>query len=191
MQIENSIEIMKSLADSSRLRVLNVLLEKSQYVEELASRLNLAVSTVSFHLKKLEAAGLVFKRKEQYYVVYHVNDEIFNLTLRELTSFTNMEEYIQHERINHYKEKVIKAFTNEGKIVKLPVQQKKRMIILKEIFNCIIPNKKYAETELNEIIKEKYDDYCTVRRELIDCGMLLRENQIYWVNENYKGEKND
>ncbi len=191
MKIENSIEIMKSLADSSRLRVLNILLEKSQYVEELANRLNLAVSTVSFHLKKLEAAGLVNKKKEQYYVVYYVNEDVFNLTLRELTSFKNMEEYVQQERINNYKEKVIKAFTNNGKVIKLPIQHKKRMIILSEIFNYIIPAKKYSELELNEVIKQKYDDYCTVRRELIDCGMLIREKQIYWVNENYKGEKND
>lgn len=191
MEIEKSIEIMKSLADSSRLRVLNILLEKSQYVEELANRLNLAVSTVSFHLKKLEAAGLVNKKKEQYYVVYYVNDQIFNLTLRELTSFKNMEEYIQKERISNYKEKVIKSFTNNGKVIKLPIQHKKRMIILGEIFNDIIPSKKYSETELNEVIKIKYDDYCTVRRELIDCGMLIRKKQIYWVNEKYKGENND
>lgn len=191
MEIEKSIEIMKSLADSSRLRVLNILLEKSQYVEELANRLNLAVSTVSFHLKKLEAAGLVNKKKEQYYVVYYVNEDIFNLTLRELTSFKNMEEYAQQERINNYKEKVIKAFTDNGKVIKLPIQHKKRMIILSEIFNEILPTKKYSESELNEVIKQKYDDYCTVRRELIDCGMLMREKQIYWVNENFKGEKND
>lgn len=56
MEIAKSIEIMKALADSSRLQALNILMEKPQYVEELAHRLNLAVSTVSFHLKKLEAA---------------------------------------------------------------------------------------------------------------------------------------
>ena len=63
MGIKENIEIMKSLADASRLQVLNSLMEKPQYVEEIAQRMNLAVSTVSFHLKKLEKAGLVYKTK--------------------------------------------------------------------------------------------------------------------------------
>jgi len=91
MEIEKSIEIIKSLADTSRLRVLNSLMIKPQYVEELANRMNLAVSTVSFHLKKLEKAGLINKQKEQYYVIYSLNEGLFNKSLRELTSFENIE----------------------------------------------------------------------------------------------------
>jgi hypothetical protein len=35
---------------------------------------------------------------------------------------------------------------------------------------------------------ENYDDYCTIRRLLIEEGVLKRDNQIYWlVNENIKG----
>ena len=70
MNIERSIEIMKSLADTSRLRVLNVIMEKPHYVEEISHKLDLAASTVSFHLKKLESAGLVQQKKEQYYIIY-------------------------------------------------------------------------------------------------------------------------
>ncbi len=184
MDITTSIEIMKSLADASRLRVLNILLEKPQYVEELANKLNLAVSTVSFHLKKLEQAGLVFKKKEQYYVVYHIVDEIFNLTLRELTSFENLDEYIQDERVKNFKEKVIKTFFVNNKLIKLPVQHKKRMIVLHELLKLFKIEQKYSEEEVNDIIKKYNDDYCTIRRLLIEEKLMFRDHQVYWRNNN-------
>ncbi len=187
MEISKSIEIMKSLADTSRLQVLNAVLQKPQYVEELAHRINLAVSTVSFHLKKLEKAGLVCKKKDQYYLVYQVNDEIFNLTLRELTSFDNIEKFVQDERINKYRQKVLKTFVKNKRLTKLPVQRKKKLIILDEFVKKFESGKKYAENEVDSLINETYEDHCTIRRLLIEEGIMQRENQIYWLKED--GEK--
>jgi len=184
MEISKSIEIMKSLADTSRLQVLNAVLQKPQYVEELAHRINLAVSTVSFHLKKLEKAGLVCKKKDQYYIIYQVNDEIFNLTLRELTSFDNIEKFVQDERIEKYRQKVLKTFMKNKRLTKLPVQRKKKLIILDEFVKKFSINKKYTENEVDSLINEAYGDHCTIRRLLIEEGIMQRENQIYWLKEN-------
>ena len=179
MNISQSIEIMKSLADTSRLRVLNSLMDKSQYVEELAHRLDLAVSTVSFHLKKLEKAGLVRKVKEQYYVIYQINDEVFNLTLREMTSFENIEKYVQEERIKQYREKILRTFFKKGKLIKLPVQYKKRMVVIDEFAKKFKSGKDYTEKEVNEIIQQSFDDYCVIRRIMADEKIMERENQTY------------
>lgn len=181
MDISKSIEIMKSLADTSRLRVLNSLMGKPHYVEELAHRLDLAPSTVSFHLKKLESAGLVNEQKEQYYIVYRANENILNLTLKELTSFENIEKFVQDERIRNYRNKVIKTFFKNKRLYKLPVQRKKRMIILDEYAEKFKKGKKYSEEEVNEIIKQSFDDYCTIRRLLIEEKMMRREKQTYWI----------
>jgi hypothetical protein len=183
MEIAQSIEIMKSLADSSRLRVLNSLMENSQYVEELASRLNLAVSTVSFHLKKLEKAGLIYKTKEQYYITYHVCDNILNQPLINFTKCENLDKFIEDERIEKYRQKVLNTFFKKNKLIKLPVQKKKKLIILEEFLKKIKSDKKYTETEINEIILQHYDDYCIVRRLMIEEGMMKRKNQIYWLNK--------
>jgi len=64
MEVQQSISIMKALADSSRLMILNSLFEKPQYVEEIAERIDLAVSTVSFHLKKMEEAVSNVKQRD-------------------------------------------------------------------------------------------------------------------------------
>ena len=190
MDIEKTIEIMKSLADTSRLRVLNVLMDKPHYVEELAYKLNLAASTVSFHLKKLENAGLIKQKKEQYYIIYSLNHELFNTTLRELTNFDDIEKYSHVKRIDAYKSKVLKAFFTKNKLIRLPVQRKKRLIVLDEFVKKFELGKQYSEQEINNTILDHYDDYCQVRRALIDEGIMKRENQIYkLVKETATGEE--
>jgi biotin operon repressor len=181
MDISKSIEIIKSLADTSRLRILNSLIDKPQYVEELSHRLNLAASTISFHLRKLEAAGLATHSKEQYYIIYKANDDILNLTLRKLADSDDIEKYSHEERINKYKQKVLKAFFRKDKLLRLPVQRKKMMIVLDEFAGKFKFGIKYSEEAVNEIIMRNYDDYCTIRRLLIEEGIMKRDKHTYWL----------
>jgi predicted transcriptional regulator len=190
MEISKTIEIIKSLADTSRLRVLKALMEKPRYVEELAHRLDLAASTVSFHLKKLESAGLVNQSKEQYYIMYKVNDELMELSLRNLIDCNDIEKFEQDERIELYKQKVLRTFFKKNKLLQLPVQRKKRLIILDEFAKKFKVGKNYLENNVNEIITELYDDYCTIRRLLIEEGMMKRDKQFYWVTTKNERENN-
>ena len=183
MTIKQSIQIMKALADTSRLMILNVLIEKPHYVEEMSQILNLAPSTVSFHLKKLEQADLVIKEKQQYYVIYKINESIFNLSLQNLISFENYEKLMQQERIDKYKEKVLETFYKNGKLIKLPAQYKKRLIVIEKIYHAFEKDKKYTEKQINETIGHYFEDYCTVRRYFIDLGLMKRVKDIYWLTD--------
>ena len=182
MEIAESLQIIKALADSSRL-ILVQALQEPQCVEELAQRCNLASSTVCFHLGKLEKAGLIRKRKEQYYAVYTLNDTIFDRSLRELTSFRNTEEYVQGERVRRYRSKVLKAFTKNGRVIRIPSQYKKRLIVIQEILLRFSPDRKYKEREVDEIIREICDDHVTIRRSFIDEGMMVRAGDIYRLSK--------
>lgn len=180
------LNIIKALADESRLLILNSLLEKAQYVEELAERLRLSPSTISFHLKKLEEAGLVRKVKSQYYAIYHINTEILDLKLKEFIRFNNDAHPEQEERIKKYREKVINIFMKNGSLIKMPAQYKKRRIILEKIAENFQPEKVYTELEIDNIIKESFDDYCAIRRYFIDEGIMQRKNGLYKLRADYK-----
>ena len=65
MSEEQVLLLFKCLADRSRLRIVQSLLREDMYVELLSQRLGLTPATISFHLKKLEEAGLVTSRPEQ------------------------------------------------------------------------------------------------------------------------------
>jgi len=183
---KDCLKIFKCLADKSRLMIINNLMESPMYVELLSERLNLAASTISFHLKKLEEIKLVYSVKEQYYVVYHLNDEMLSLTLNSLIGIGEPEKDIQTKREEQYRTNVIEAFFEYGKLKSIPVQQKKRKIVLEEIVKKFQPGKDYAERDVNIIIADFNDDFCTIRREMIAFKMLSRENGIYRLVENKK-----
>jgi len=86
MTQENALRIFKCLSDLSRLRIMQSLTQGDMYAELLAERLGLTPSTVSFHMKKLEEAGLVVSRKEQYYTVYSICRELINEPLLDIVS---------------------------------------------------------------------------------------------------------
>ena len=81
MTQEDALRICKSLSDLSRLRIVKSLTQGELYTELLAERMGLTPSTVSFHMKKLEEAGLVISRKEQYYTIYSLNRDILEASL--------------------------------------------------------------------------------------------------------------
>jgi DNA-binding transcriptional ArsR family regulator len=180
MQPEQSLAIMKALADQSRLAIINSLLERSQYVEELANRHALAPSTVSFHLRKLEQAGLVSSRKEQYYVVIQANQAIFATTLREIVAATPASLELQDERMEAYQRKVLGTFFRRGRLEKLPAQHKKRLIVLEQFAARFEPERRYTEQEVTGLIMPLFDDYCSIRRQLVDEGLIRRDGAHYW-----------
>lgn len=180
--------LFKLLADDTRLRLLNALAEKDMYVELLAERLQLSAPTVSFHMKKLQAAGLVDARREQYYTVFSIRREAFEATLSSLVFQTQGQDAAERMREEQYRRKVLNTFMPDGVCEGMPAQVKKRMIIYEEIFQRFEPGRVYPEKEVNRIIAEVHGDFCTIRREFIGLGWMSRENGLYTVRAN-GGEK--
>lgn len=177
--IEITVKLFKALADGSRLRILSALLDTPKYVEIIAERLELAPSTVSFHLKKLEDAGLVEKEKEQYYIVYSVKKDLLSLPLSYWIGQTHSTTDVEAEREAAYTQKVIETFFKYGRLKSIPVQRKKRLIILKKLVEAFEYNRTYNEREVNICIADFHEDFATLRRELINEKLLIRENGIY------------
>ena len=78
-----------------------------------------------------------------------------------------------------FAEKVKKTFWRDGLIVMLPSQLKKRKVLLDLLLQDFEPGRSYTEQEVNFKLLDHYDDYCTVRRELVDFGLLIREKGRY------------
>ncbi len=181
----DKIKFFKCLADNSRLRIINNLLKEPMYVELLSEKLDITPSTVSFHLKKLMDSGIVYSKKEQYYVIYYINSELFNSSLIDLITDENSEnevnrdEEIEKKRTEEYRKKVLESFLEYGKLKSIPVQRKKRRIILEFMIEAFEENREYTEREVNIIIADFHDDFCTLRREFISEELMEREKGIY------------
>ena len=173
------IQLFKCLADKSRLQILQSLMQEDMYVELLAERLGLTPATISFHLKKLEAVGAVTSYREQYYTMYSICRETFQMNLIDVIGATSDQEMDIAERELAYRKKVLTTFFSYGKLIKIPTQRKKQLICLEEIAKAFEFEKKYQEKEVNEIIKKYFDDYCTIRRNMIAEKLLSREGHVY------------
>ena len=179
MMQENALKIFKCLSDMSRLRIVQSLTRGEMYTELLAERLGLTPSTVSFHMKKLEDAGLVVSRKDQYYTVYSLDRGVLEKTLYEVAASAPDEADEQRAREEEYRRKVIGAFFEYGRLRSIPVQRKKKLICYELIAERFETGRVYEEKEVNEIISPIHEDYCTIRRDMISEGIFRREGNRY------------
>ncbi|HSN95260.1 MAG TPA: metalloregulator ArsR/SmtB family transcription factor [Anaerolineaceae bacterium] len=176
---EENAKYFRALAEPSRLKILAALVEKPMYLELLAERLNLAASTTSFHLKKLEEAGIIKSERDQFYTMYQLIPEALQVQVLNLVRQPESAMEAQNAQDKAYRQKVLSTFFVDGKLVKIPVQLKKRMIVLEELASKFEPGQPYPEKQVNLILADYNDDFCTLRREMIGEGLLTRQDGVY------------
>lgn len=71
--MEQYYDILKTMSDESRFRIINLLLNHDLCVGGLAKRLNISKPAVSQHLQALKKVGLVTGEKRGYFTHYSVN----------------------------------------------------------------------------------------------------------------------
>lgn len=62
-----------------------------------------------------------------------------------------------------------------GALLKFPLKQKQKLVVLREIVKRLEQDRIYTEKELNEQLKVIYADYAVIRRYLIEYGFLERK----------------
>jgi ArsR family transcriptional regulator, arsenate/arsenite/antimonite-responsive transcriptional repressor len=84
MKIETAVQSLAALAQESRLQVFRLLVQAGPEglpAGEIAERLGIPTSTLSFHLKTLNHAGLVESRHHSRFVYYSANFGVMNALL--------------------------------------------------------------------------------------------------------------
>jgi DNA-binding transcriptional ArsR family regulator len=69
------VQLLKALADPTRLRILELVAAQPRSTQELAPLVGLTDAGASKQLRQLAAAGLLSTRREGYYVVYSLEPE--------------------------------------------------------------------------------------------------------------------
>ena len=68
-------ELFRSFSDTSRVRIVYVLVRQEMNVGALAQTVGISESAVSHHLRSLRQMGLVVSRREGKEVYYRIQDE--------------------------------------------------------------------------------------------------------------------
>lgn len=175
--MNDAVSLFRLLGDETRYKIICLLYQSDSYVELLAEQLGLTPGTICFHLKKLENAGIVQCSRSQFYIIYSLNKEIFTRTIE---SFLEIKTEKNPDEL--YRQKVLSSFFVGEKLQSIPVQEKKRLIVLERIMSDFT-EETYTEKDVNRMITLHYDDYCTLRRWLVSDGFMSRENEIYTVRK--------
>ena len=188
------LDLLKALADESRLSLLRMLNEREHTVGELAQRVELTEPTVSHHLAKLREAGLVTLRmagNQRFYRINRPELERFKRLANEIEKTPTKPEaeavdetWITSLGWSAEDAEVLREYGKNGRLVRLPSKQKKLVVLLRWLATLFESDKLYSEKDVNVILKAAYaDDYVSLRRDLVDFGYLRRERGggKYWL----------
>ena len=179
---EELVTFFKALADANRLKIVGLLAQQPYSVEQLAALLGLRPSTVSHHLSKLVKAGLVSARADSYYNVYQLEQETLQKT-RLLFSQQDLAAVVEDIDLDAYDRKVVDDYSlPDGHLKTIPAQRKKLEAVLGYVVKTFEPGVRYSEKQVNEILSRFHEDTATLRRELVGCGLMEREENggEYW-----------
>lgn len=182
-QVDDLVRFFKALAEPNRLRIIGLLAQKPQSVEQLASTLRVGESTVSHHLSKLAEAGLVSARAEGYYSIYALHTGALAGMAKKILHEETLPGLAVGMDVDAYDRKVLETFSDaNGRIKAFPAQEKKFLVILRHILEEFETGMKYPEKRVNQILARYSADTATLRRSLVEHGFMDREGGggTYW-----------
>ena len=173
----------KALADVNRLKIVGLLAQEPLSVEQLAEMLELTPSTISHHLARLSKVGLVSARPDSYYNIYQMEAKALEQMAQRLLAKETLPAVVADVDVDAYDKKVLSSYmTPDGKIKSFPMQQKKLQAVLRLVVQSFTPGEHYTEKQVNDILSTFNSDTAKLRRDLVDFGLLKRQNggRDYW-----------
>ena len=186
LQLEELLSFFKALADPTRLKIVGLLARQPLTVGQMAEMLNLRPSTISNHLSQLAHVGLVSARAESYYNVYSLDSNALEQMAKRLLARETLPGVAAGVDMDAYDRNVIANFTQpDGRLKAFPSQRKKFEAILRYVLREFEPGVRYPEKQVNQMLSRYHEDTATLRRELVEYGLLEREGGggEYWRKE--------
>jgi hypothetical protein len=161
------------LADPARLKVVAALALGADTLEEVSRLSKLPVKDVALAARRLARAGLV--QRDGHTLALHT--ERFGAAARAAAEAAPVPEPLSDDPAE---EAVLSAFLRDGRLVSIPVQRSKRLVVLEHLVRVFEPGVRYPERQVNALLAVWHPDVAALRRYLVDEGLLSREAGVYW-----------
>ena len=174
----------KALVDAERLQIAGLLARKPRSAEQLAAQLEMKPAALARQLEKLAEAGLVRAESRAQGTRYALQLEPARKLAARLAPRPAAPTL--DEDIADFDRRVLTNYLlADGAIKEIPMQDKKLLVILRYVRDQFEPGRDYSEKEVNEIIARFHPDTASLRRAMIDCGLMKREaaGGKYWRAE--------
>lgn len=174
---EERTDLLRLLLNPRRLVVLGVVGRRPSSADELERQLGIRRKDVLQAVAPLVTAGLVRRRSGRYELV----EDAIVAAARELPGPEPADPYLFRGMLPEEHD-VIARFFSGRRLVEWPMVLSKRLVVLERLALEFEPGRRYAEVEVNDVLRVFSDDYTTLRRALIDEGLLDRDASVgeYW-----------
>jgi ADP-ribose pyrophosphatase YjhB (NUDIX family) len=160
------------LAEPERLRVVAALALGAGTIAEVADATGLDAREVVAALRRLERGGLVTREKDRLTLL----PDRFKDTAREAAPAEPGEPLSADPATD----KVLKAYTRDGRITTFPAQGSRLRLLLEHVAAVFEPGVRYPEREVGALLRAWHPDHARLRRYLVDAGLLDRADGVYW-----------
>jgi len=167
------VPLLKALADKQRVKIAALIADRGLTVEELAGALGLPPSSVSQHLAVLKGAGLVEGTSSRGTTLYRFRLQPVHAALRAISGQSRPRDL--EDDLDDFDQKVLNTFMEDGRLKSIPAQQKKRDVVLRYLADRFEQNRMYDEKEVNAILAKYHEDVASLRRYMVDTGLLERQ----------------
>lgn len=165
------------LAEPERLRVVAALVLGARTPSQLIEATGLDQRAVSRALQRLQTGGLISADPDGFTVDIELFKEVARL--RAASSKIENPGYV-----DECTGSVVRRFIQDGRLMRLPAQRSRRVAVLEHFAQSFQPGLRYSEKEINGVLREWCAggevDHVTLRRCLVNEGLLSREAGMYW-----------
>ena len=75
---------------------------------------------------------------------------------------------------------IVHRYVRDGRLTSMPRPGRKRQLVLEHLVQQFEPGRRYAEPEVNLVLRQWWSDVAALRRYLVDAALLAREGGQYW-----------
>jgi len=161
------------LADPARLKVVAALALGADTIEEVSRLSGLPLKDVALAARRLARGGLVHRDRH----VLTLHTDRFAAAARAAAEAAPLPEPLSDDPAE---DAVLSAFVRDGRLVSIPAQRTKRLVVLDHLVRVFEPGVRYPEREVNALLAVWHPDVAALRRYLVDEGLLTRDAGIYW-----------
>jgi len=166
------------LADPARRKVVAALALGADTIESVAELSGLSLKDVALAARRLGRAGLV--QRDGHGLL--LRDELFGAAARAAAESAPAPLPLSADPAE---DAVLSAFISDGRLLSIPAQRTKRLVVLRHLVAMFEPGLRYPEREVNALLAVWHPDVAALRRYLVDEDFLTREAGVYWRTGGY------
>ena len=183
----DTLRSLQALTDAARLRLVGRLAGGPATTDQLVRELGMPIRSAVRHLELLRDAGVVTATGDPPRRTWAIRIETLQRAGRHLAQLERSGDVAapglegpDGEPLPPEEARVLRAFIPDGRVTTIPAQAGKRLVLLRWLRDRVFTEDRgYPEKEVNQRLALFHPDVASLRRYMVDAGLVRRDGGIY------------